>query len=289
MASAEKRILRELQARGEATRPQLAAATGLSLVMVNQVMAGLCRSGAVSPAGETPSGGGRPAKRYRFNIGSQVHALIQVGREGNILKGQIEELDLSGRSIRTMAGHFAYLDTESFDGWLDTLTRRHALHGITLYAESDAPSAEMISHLKKRYACRVQAPGTAAVLSERREGELTLSLPQGSTASCAVYRHGRIQECGDLSLLPLPREWQAVPHTDRAMLEETVANMLRMLTCILSPTRICLHTPDWPGKLKERIRYNAGIKLKGQLPPIRFATLTKEGLQQALRRYATKL
>ncbi len=289
MANAEKRVLRELQARGESTRPQLAAATGLSLVMVNQVIAALSKSGVVSESGESPSGGGRPAKRYKINSGSSMHALIQVEREGNILKGSLEELDLSGRCLRTMAGNFAYVDKESFDGWLDTLTRRHTLRSITLYAMGDLRLPETASHLRKRYGCRVLAPTTAAILSERREGELTLCLPEGAPASCTVYRHGHRQECGDLALLPLPREWQAVTHTDRALQEETVASMLRILTCILSPARICLHTPEWPAKLQERICYNAGIKLKGQLPPVRFVALHTEGLQQALRRFATRI
>lgn len=290
MATAQKRVLQALQARGTATRPQLAAATGLSLVMVNRVMAELYRSGIIKGAGEAASGGGRRAQQYCLRGEGAYHALIRLEREGKLLKGELEELDGTGTPIRTLQGNFAYVDSESFDSWLDTAARKHALSSITLCTPGGEPDKKStIHHLHKRYGCRVQYPTEAAVLSERREGESTLYLPAGSDAACAIYRNGKLSESGALALLPLPTDWANIAHSDRALVEETVARLLQMICCILSPTRICLHTPAWNAKLKERICYNAGIKLKGQLPPVRFIPLCADSLRQALRRYAVKI
>lgn len=289
MATAEKRVLQALQGLGTATRPQLAAATGLSLVMVNRVMAELCRSGMIKEAGEAASSGGRRAQQYRLRSDGAYHALIRLEREGNILKGLLEELDGTGTPIRTLQGNFAYVDSESFDGWLDTITRKHALRSITLCTPGEPDKKSTIHHLHKRYGCRVQYPSAAAILSERREGETTLYLPEGNDAACAIYRNGKLSESGALALLPLPTDWAGIAHTDRALVEETVARLIQMICCILSPTRLCLHTPEWAPRFTERIRYNADTKLKGLLPPIRFCRLEKEALLVAMRRYAVRL
>ena len=289
MATAEKRVLQALQARGTATRPQLATATGLSLVMVNRVMADLCRNGMIKEVGEAPSGGGRKALQYCLRSDGAYHALIRMEREGNLLRGVLEELDGTGTPIRTLQGNFAYVDSESFDGWLDTITRKHALRSITLCAPGEPDKKSTIHHLHKRYGCRVQCPSVAAILSERREGETTLYLPEGNDAACAFYRNGKLSESGALPLLPLPTDWAGIAHTDRALVEETVARLLQMICCILSPTRLCLHTPEWAPRFTERIRYNADTKLKGLLPPIRFCRLEKEALLAAMRRYAVRL
>ena len=289
MATAEKRVLQALQARGTATRPQLATATGLSLVMVNRVMADLCRNGMIKEVGEAPSGGGRKALQYCLRSDGAYHALIRMEREGNLLRGVLEELDGTGTPIRTLQGNFAYVDSESFDGWLDTITRKHALRSITLCTPGEPDKKSTIHHLHKRYGCRVQYPSAAAILSERREGETTLYLPEGNDAACAIYRNGKLSESGALALLPLPTDWAGIAHTDRALVEETVARLLQMICCILSPTRLCLHTPEWAPRFTERIRYNADTKLKGLLPPIRFCRLEKEALLVAMRRYAVRL
>lgn len=289
MATAEKRVLQALQARGIATRPELAAATGLSLVMVNQVIAGLCSEGVVKAAGEAASSGGRRARQYRLRSDGAYHALIRLAREGNILVGEVEELDSTGCPTCKMQGNFAYVDSDSFDAWLDTLTRRHTLRSITLCTAGAPDQKSTITHLHKRYGCRVKYPSTAAVLNERHEGEASLYLPEGQEASCAIYRNGKLTESGALSLLPLPIEWSHIPHSDRSLVEETVARLIQMISCILSPTRISLHIAEWPPRLTERILYNAGTKLRGQMPPIRFSEHTDEALLRAMRQYAVRL
>lgn len=58
-----KNLLKE---RGRSTKPQLAAASGLSVVTVNSIMKTLVENGEVEELAAAPSTGGRPAAVYRF-------------------------------------------------------------------------------------------------------------------------------------------------------------------------------------------------------------------------------
>lgn len=285
MKASHKKILTFMQEREEATRPQMAKGTGLSLVAVNSAVAELCELGKLVMQGSIPSGGGRPAYLYRFNSAHGRHALVSLQKEGPLLQGKLEVLDLQGLPIWQKEGRFAYIEEESLDGWLDEATTAGALKSILLFIPGGAPIA-MRRHLQERYRCRVRTPATATILATRKENVATLCLPPGQGASCAVFRNGKIQECGNLGLLPLPIDWAEVDHSDHTMQEETVAKLLQIITCMLSPESIILHTPAWSSKLMERIRFNTGTKLRGSLPPIRFLPLTAELMVQAMRRYA---
>ena len=57
MKASHKKILTFMQEREEATRPQMAKGTGLSLVAVNSAVAELCELGKLVMQGSIPSGG----------------------------------------------------------------------------------------------------------------------------------------------------------------------------------------------------------------------------------------
>lgn len=289
MKSTSIQVLHALQERGEATRPQLAHATGLSCVTIGRIMEELLKRGEAIAMGEIPSGGGRPVQLYRFNNRHSYNIVIRLTREGAQLQSELEELDLNGVPATKMQGRFSYIDKESFDGWLDTLNRRHRINSITLSGCAEIPKKEIIEHLQHRYKCRVYAPSDAALLATKREGIATLYLPQGSEASCVYYRHGKLQECGSLAQLPLPTDWQTLDYTDRTMQEEMVARLLLIINCIIAPGRIYIIAPNWNTRLTERIRYNLSTKVKGNLPTLRFITLPHNAIQQALREYASTI
>ena len=289
MISTGIQVLQALQERGEATRPQLAQATGLSLVTIGHIMKQLLQRGEAMELGKISSGGGRPVQLYRFNNRHSYHVTIRLTREGNQLRGVMEELDLNSAVILRKEGRFSYIDKESFDSWVDALSRKHRISCITLSLPDDTPAKALTEHLHGRYTCSVYTPSEAAMLAVRREGIATLYLPQGEAAGCAYYRHGRVSECGNLAQLPLPTDWQLLDYTDRTMQEEMVARLLQIINCILAPTRVYLYAPEWNARLTERIRYNASTKVKGNLPTLRFVTLPENGIERALREYGASI
>ena len=289
MSPSEQQVLRTIQEYGEATRPQLAVATGLSLVTVNQAVAKLTRGGHLEECGSIPSGGGRPVQLYRFNKHRAYHVLLHIQREGRTLHAQLEEIDLQGSPICHLEGRFAYLDKESFDGWIDSIRHRHRIRSIVLSTGAEILHEELVQHLHARYNCPVHTPSIAAMLAVQHKQSISLCLPDGAPASCAYIHHGHLHECSHLATLPLPCPWEEIPLHDSSMQEEAAARLIQILSCILSPSTIHIHSSAWSPKLVERIRYNASIKLRGKLPGLRFSVLSEDYFQQALRAYAINI
>ncbi len=282
MTKAQQAVLAAMNERGEATRPQLAAATGLSLVSVSKAVATLCHTGELKEAGELPSGGGRPVQLYRYNAGYALHTLIQAQREDAMLRCTLQLLDLHGNERSHRAATFAYLEKESLDGLLSEALRGRRLRSITLMLPDGCMPDGMLQHLTDSYNCRVCTPTAAAILAQSsHEGTATVCLMEGTAPTCAMMRHGVLQESGPLHLLPLPADWSRLDYSDRSLVEEMVARLLLIITCTLAPDRIELFTPAISSRLTERIRYNAATKLKGALPPLHFSVLSPEWLEEA--------
>ncbi len=275
--------------RGEATRPQLAEATGLSAVSVGKAVATLCRRGELLEQAEIPSGGGRPVKLYRYNANHAAHVLIQGRKEGALLRCTLTLLDLYGRERRQTSGAFAYLEAESLDGLLTELRRRQNLRSITLLLPNEATPSGMPAHLAKLHNCPVGTPSAAAILAQgATEGTATVCLQTGSQPSCVIQHGGTNCECGPLHLLPMPTEWLSLDYGDRSMVEEMVARLLLIITCTLAPRRIHLYAPHLTQRLTERIRFNAATKLRGALPTVEIYPLTPADFLNRIGSYCSQ-
>ncbi len=283
-------IRREMRTRGEATRPQLARACGLSLVTVNRVVSRLCEKGDMEPVGEVSSGGGRPVQLYRVRRSASWAALLRISRaEGGILTCGLELFDPLGARLRQAEARFAHLEESNLDGWLDTHLphNRRRLQGITLEADGIPLPPNLCRHLSARYHCPCRQASAADALTEKRENTLTLMLSPGAAPLGTLYRHGKRQPCGALERLPLPVDWARLDSCDHTQKEEMVARLLQTLCCTLAPEHVVLYGTIWTERLIIRIRYNLSIKLQGiALPTIQFHLHEPEALHDALRHLA---
>ncbi len=283
-------LLAVMRRRGEATRPQLARATGLSLVTVNRAVARLCERGEFEAAGEVPSGGGRPVQLYRLRRSDSWHALLRLVVEPHSKRVacRLCLLDPLGQSIREARALFGHLEEKSFDGWLDSQLRsRRRLRGIVLEAGSTPLPPGLLAHLAGRYACPARRVSAADALAERRENSLCLCLPRHAPPCASVCRMGRLAACGELSLLPLPSKWGELDYEDHTLVEEMVARLLLILCCTHAPARVDLHADFWSERLLRRIRYNLDTKLQGfPAPSLRFHRLAEAPLTNALQSLA---
>lgn len=279
-------LIRELMhERAEATRPQIAAATGLSLVTVNKSVAQLCRAGELVPAGDIPSGGGRPVRLYRYAAGYAQHLLIEIKQEGTFHRVSMEQMDLYGNKTGSRYATFAHLHPESLDTWLDSMQRKKQIRSMTLCMATERKA--LTQHLAERYPCIIRTPSPAALLAERREGSATIHFTPGTAPTCATWKHGRLSECGALGLLPFPERWENLDGTDHTLVEEMLSLLIQSIVCILNPAGILLYTPSCTPRLMERIRFNSATKLHGQLPPLSFRPLTEKNMRKAIISYIT--
>ena len=279
-----QQIRRLAQERGQLTRPEIARATGLSLVAVHQLMQKLCREGDMEDIGWSPSGGGRPARLYRLRIGKTHSALFRLLRtERGQQQGQLELLNLRGDLLHHRQALFSHLSTESLDGWLDD-TRRHGhLRRIVLQIPAQHLPQNIIAHLTERYACPVNHLTPAQALADPRDETVTLCLEKGRVPDCTLRRQGHTCPSGDLGRLPLPASWETMDYDDHTLLEEMISRLLLILSCTLAPERFVLHAPFWTPRLLRRIRYNTSAKMQGHSPALHFRPLTETAVSQALR------
>ncbi len=288
-------LRREMRARGEATRPQLARACGLSLVTVNRLMQKLCVAGEMEAVGDVSSGGGRPVQLYRLRRAASWVALLHLRAEGGVLLAELELLDPLGARLRQAGARFAHIEEGTLGSWLEGVlhqvrTRRRLL-GITIEAGNTPPlPPTLYGHLAARFACPCRRVSVADALAERREDTLTLCFAEQAAPLATLYRHGVLQACGELAHLPLPADWAALDYEDHTLVEEMVARLLQILCCTLAPTRVVLYGTFWSERLLRRIRYNLSTKLRNTpLPPLSFRRHAPDAAEAALKRLALEV
>lgn len=279
-----QQIRRLAQERGQLTRPEIARATGLSLVAVHQLVKKLCQEGDMETIGISPSGGGRPAHLYRLRIGKTRFALFRLLRtERGQQQGQLELLNMRGDLLNRQQALFSHLSTESLDGWLDDSRRSGHLRRIVLQIPSRHLPQNIVAHLTERYACPVNLLTSAQALADTRDETATLCLEKGHVPDCSLRRQGHTYPSGDLARLPLPASWETMDYNDHTLLEEMISRLLLILSCTLAPERFVLHAPFWTPRLLRRIRFNTSAKMQGHSPSLHFRPLTETAITQALR------
>ena len=280
--NSKDRITRYLQQHRSATRPQLAAALGLSLVSTNAAVAALEKEGVLTQGDSIPSGGGRPVRVYHFNPQYAAVALFTATQEAHCTLLHFELLDLQGNRIKSMQARFVQLHAESLDEWLDAAARHHKLQRICL---PPGLGCLVQAHLQQRHACPVHEYSAAESLVSGQDNTLTLLLLRGQPPQGALHRHGHVTPCPLLQHLPLPAEWESLDYADHTLVEEMIARLLQLLTCTLSPAHIELHSDFWNDRLISRLNFNLSTKLRSiDTPPqLRFKTITAEKLAPQLR------
>ncbi|AFC30992.1 ROK family protein [Paenibacillus mucilaginosus 3016] len=112
-------VRRALKEKEQATKRELALATGLSTVTVGTLLQELTSQGEVKEAEMASSGGGRPAQLYSYN-GDYAHALILFPHEA---KGDIRirctVVNLLGRVAADTEAPVESVDLQAFESLID--------------------------------------------------------------------------------------------------------------------------------------------------------------------------
>lgn len=275
----KEHIISLMQERREATRPQLAAAAGLSLVTVNKIVSALCLQGVLRLKGSVPSGGGRPVQLYAYNVAHALNAYFRVELEQGFLRGCLDISDMAGNLRHKEEARFSLLQEASLDDWLDAATRRRrSLKRVVLDFPSDIATEGLSAHLKTRYACTVVRANAAAGLISAREHTMAVYLPRHRAPQACLRRQGQLFPCDALHLLPLPVAWEKLDYGDHTLTEEMVSRLLQTLTATHTPTRFELFADFWTERLQTRIRYNLTAKLRGftAIPRLNFRNCSPE-------------
>lgn len=286
------RMIRQaLRTRGEATRPQLAKATGLSAVSVSAGIRVLQKQGEVKAEGRVASGGGRPVMLYRYNGNYAQTVWFRAVQEGARIRSVLEICDLSGNTTERHEAEFSYLSEQSLDTRLDAALRRCPLVQISL---ATTPTPEILPalmcHLSDRYGCPVRLINIADALADGTEETATVYISPGEAPVCSLHLNGKPRHCGDAGLLPgMPGNWKELDFTDLTLTGEMVSRLLLVLSCTLNPKRFNVCGDFRNRRLTGRILYNVSAKLRGNMPQVTFCNISAAGAEKRLRAYAVQL
>ncbi|MCH5284625.1 MAG: hypothetical protein J1E42_03405 [Akkermansiaceae bacterium] len=291
MRAATESIRRVMRQRLRATCPELAEATGLSLVTIHREVEALCRGGELRALAEATTRGGRPARVYALEARFAERAFLRLRLQAGVLQGELEVADLEGVTLRRSCMTYASLSEESLDGWLDEAlcTRGSRVLGLAVAAEPWAERRGLQLHLQRRYHFPVEWLSPAEALADEHEDTATIYLPRGEAPLCSMRRYGRAIPAGSLALLPMPAAWSDRVYGDRTLMAEMVARLLHILTCVLAPQRVVAHADFWTPRLIERIRYSTHSKQRGQEPELVFRVCSEEQALAAVRARALRL
>ena len=287
---ARETLLSYMQETGEAGRRDMAAAVGVSHVMIGRLVRQLEAEGVLRDIGTAPSGGGRPERRYRYNGAHACVLLFRMEEEEN--RGTLELLDMQGRLLEQKSARFTRLHAEMLDDWLEGLTRRwrRKIKGIALHLPDSPAAAELSRHLQESRQVTVRRLNAAEALADGRSRTVTLFCLKGFAPHAAQRGERELHPCPHLHLLPLPSSWESMNYSDHTLVEEMLCRLIQMLTCTLNAERVVLHCNYLTERLLTRIRYNLSTKLKGMENPLRlhFRSITPEQLHRALRTAAAR-
>ena len=283
-------LLRYMQEAGEAGRRDMAAAVGVSHVMIGRMVRQLEAEGVLRDIGTAPSGGGRPERRYRYN---SDHACVLLFRlEGEEKRGTLELLDMQGRLLEQKSARFTRLHAEMLDDWMYELTHRwlRKVQRITLYLPDNPATEELREHLREMRQVPTLRINAAEALADRHSRTVTLLCMRGFTPHAAQRGEKELHPCPYLHHLPLPDRWESLDYSDHTLVEEMLCRLLHLLICTGNPERVVLYCNYLTERLLPRIRYNLSTKLKGmeQPPRLHFRSITPEQLNHALRSAATR-
>jgi len=272
-------VRRALKRMETATKPQLAAETGLSVVTVAALVRDLAERGELNEEKVGTSTGGRPAIVYRFDYAHRLALSLHLHERDDVDTVFASVVDLRGE-VRTHGERpFDTLDRNLFLEWIETLMQAYPqiqTIGLGIPGQAVEGRIEVSSHdrLRGTYPARwieehfdvnvlLENDVNAALrgyLLEETGGEdpedgmvIGLYFPTKYPPGMAISWNGMLiggkrGMAGEVKYLPLDIDWSRPPAGDAW--NEIVCRIVHTASVVLAPERVVLYgartdTPSW--------------------------------------------
>lgn len=263
-------ILRKvLRDNGQATKPELAEATGLSVVTINALIMDLVTSEEVIENGYIPSSGGRPSMQYRYNYDYQCAAIVYGYRKENRNCISTRILNLAGEVLWKQDEYMEEVEIESFEKVLDQGFQQYpnvkviifGLPGemiddvVTINDYSGIIGPDFIPYYKKRYQVSVLFENdiNAMTYGYYRKGDneysdavVGLYFPRNHPPGAGLIIDGHIYYgkqhfAGEIAALPVPISWEELNYFDKEQLSQVLGQLILIYSCTVAPSMIVLY------------------------------------------------
>lgn len=263
-------VRRTLKRMEIATKPQLAAETGLSVVTIAALVRELAERGEVNEEETGTSTGGRPAMVYRFDYAYRLALSLHLHERKGIDTVFASVVDLRGE----VRGHeerlFDTLDPDSFLRWIETLMQAYPqiqTIGLGIPGQAVEGRIEVSSHdrLRGTYPAKwieehfgvpvllendVNAALRGYLLEEVGDEEVEdgvviglyfpIKYPPGMAISWnGTLIGGKRGMAGEVKYLPLDIDWSRPP-TGEAW-NEIVCEIVHTASVVLAPEQVVLY------------------------------------------------
>lgn len=283
-----RRVLRQCR---EATKPELADRTGLSVVTINSLLEDFLENGEVVSAGLAPSGGGRPSMLYRYRPDYRYTVILYGHQSGGTNLMHLTVMNLMGECVWRKEAYFDEVRVDSFDGLLDEAVRLFPETGllafglpgevvqevVTIHDYPALLGPEFMAHYRERYRLPVlyendiNAMTYGACRGEEMERATVagIYIPRIYLPGAGIVVQGKIyygtSHCaGELGGLPVPVPWLSLDY-DR---EEDVLKNLEMLVAVygftIAPETLILYGDFFTEGVKERLEEYSSRLLEGK-------------------------
>lgn len=265
-------VRRTLKLKYEATKHQIAEATGLSTVTVATILQTLIDENEVFDAGLVASNGGRPAQSFRFNE-NHAHVLVLFTHEqdGHDM-GYVRVANLNGTCVYEVDAPLTDINLHTFEPYIDAALQEYAtiraigfgLPGLEVDGKvvlmdypalTDTPFA---AHYQERYQLPVIVENDVNAASvgyckqhqiESEAAILYLYFPQKYAPGGGIYINGGLYKgysnyAGEVAGMPLGITWsdQAL-YTAPERINEAIATLIAAISMLLNPHSIILYGP----------------------------------------------
>ena len=276
-----QKIVRILQEQGHGSCAQLAAAVGVSRVTAHEELRKLREAGEIRIE-RIESSGGRPGQVYAYSGGQGQRLGVLIDRKMAVIHVQVAQVGMNGEGTLLGTGNYAALEPQSLEACIgEVVEKGREVRSIGLMGEETG--AEYCTHLEKTFHCVSAFVGTAESLTREREGVAGIYLGGGGKApEGGIWHAGEWRKMGRLDWLPMPVDWSQLDYSDHTLVEEMVARLVQMISCIAAPRGVELHANFWNSKLTQRIRFNVQSKLQEENPPLLFNAVDEEMVRKAL-------
>lgn len=275
-------VRRELLRLRHATKPQLAAATGLSQMTVGSVVSALLNDGEAEAGELVPSGGGRPSVGYRYRGEAHKAAVLYSYQKQGGSFVRLLVCDLFGDVVYRESRTFSSIREDSFDSLLACAFREaEGIGAIALGLPGQAVDGEIVGsdhpalvgkRLLRRYEARYGVPVrfvndvNATVWGRRvreegpaRETLAAVYFPERYPPGLGLLVDGRLHTghgnyVGELQYLPIGVDWTALDYGDWEAVEGAVVKLISAACALAGPDRFLLYGEFFRPGMAERIR-----------------------------------
>lgn len=264
-----RKLRHVLMGRQQATKPELAQITGLSVVTVNALITRMLEWGEVTEEGTVPSNGGRPCAQFAYHYGFRKAVIVCAHQERGMTVLRTFVADLSGKRLWERRDVKEEIAIDSFDEAIDEATRLFPdalliAFGLPGEAWQDEVSicdfqtltgTEFLPRIRERYQLPVLfendinamvygfgvGPGHSPF-----EPLAGIYFPGNYRPGAGILIGGRLfygteHFAGEIGELPVPFLWEELDYGNEEQVEEQLTALLLTVCCLIAPKEIVLY------------------------------------------------